>query len=74
MKVLMRSADTASVAWGPGGQPGENRVLFLLGWLQAGLLTVVMVQEPDERDFWSGPKPDLLLLLLFAPGKKSMLL
>lgn len=49
-------------------------VFLLLRWLQAGLLTVMLVQEPEERDFWSGLELDLLLLLLLAPSKKSMLL
>lgn len=48
-------------------------VFLLLRWLQAGLLTVMLVQEPEEKDFWSGLELDLLLLLL-APSKKSMLL
>ena len=70
MRVLVRNADTASAAWGPGGHSAETSVFFLLRWLQAGLLTVVLVQEPEERDFWSGPELDLLLLLLLvAPGK-----
>lgn len=69
----MRNTDTVSAAWCPGEHPPETSVFLLLRWLQAGLLTVMLVQKPEERDFWSGLELDLLLLLL-APSKKNMLL
>lgn len=39
----------------PGRHPAEATLFFQQRWLQAGVLTVVLVQEPEEEDFQSGP-------------------
>lgn len=73
MRVLVRNADTVSNAWGPGGYPTENTVFFLLSGSRLCSSLWCWYRSQTRGIFLSGPELDLLLLVV-APGKKSMLL